>query len=167
MAVMTFVEAQRYANEISSSYELIAELNDFLDLPKSNLTQSYQRSVNKSSGYISGKLSTALTGKRPQEALLVGAVLVVGWLGAKTYDMIRNYMLDISKEEARRDLMQVYSKLTVQKSLLEDKLQECTRALQGRYSATKEKIDEAETRKKQCEEFLRRVQAHQGSINQF
>jgi len=167
MATMTLMEIRQYESEIKDTNQLIAELNAYLSLSeKFDTTERYQQFISDKASLIGAKL-TQVWQRRPDEAVVAALFLGACWVVAAGYDGVRNAMLAISKEEARKKLVPLYSELAIQKSLLEKKLREYTRTLQGRYNDTEEKLDEAETRKKQCEEFLRRIQACQNSINQF
>ena len=112
---MSKVNLNALYKEVDTLNDLINRTNKSLGQPVSNLTDSYSVKLTQYSTPIKYQLAKAVSGKRWDQAVLIGGIIGGIYVGAKGVDAVRNVA---AENKAKKKLAGYYQELIVKQGLL-------------------------------------------------
>jgi hypothetical protein len=135
---MSNVNLNALYREVDTLNDLIKRTNKALGQPVSNLTDTYSVKINQYSTPIRHTLAKAVTGKRWDQALLLGGIIGGVYVGAKGIDAVRNAA---ANTKAKQKLAGYYQELIAKQGLLiEEQSKLIDRLVQLRDEEQEEKL---------------------------
>ena len=112
---MSKVNLNALYKEVDTLNDLINRTNKTLGQPVSNLTDTYSTKLTQYSTPIKYQLAKAVSGKRWDQALLIGGIIGGVYVGAKGVDAVRNVA---AENKAKKKLAGYYQELITKQGLL-------------------------------------------------
>jgi len=112
---MSKVNLNALHREVDTLNDLIKRTNKALGQPVSNLTDTYNVKLTQLSTPIRYQLTKAVTGKRWDQALVIGGIIGGVYVGAKGIDVVRNAA---AKKKSKKALSGYYQELVAKQSIL-------------------------------------------------
>lgn len=144
------------SKEAASLSSLINEANSALNVPVSNLRQSFVDSITKSSAssYIAVRLSKCLQSGDIKTIVMSGAALGAAFVGAAGIDFARN---TISKTRARNAIAGYYQELAVKNGLIIQEYQKLLKELHTNTNLLQSERDELQAKCDKLESLCTRI----------
>lgn len=101
--------------EVDRVAGLINETNNLLDEPVSHMRKDFENSISKSAPKIAARLGVLTSKGRIEEAVIGGAILGIGWVGATAIDGIKNAQ---ASSQMRQTLIKYYQELAVKQTFI-------------------------------------------------
>lgn len=143
MSDINLEELSKQANEL---FSLVDDTNKALNMPVSHLRQDYERGFSRAAPRVAVQLQKTISKGRIEEAVIGGAVLGLGYLGAAVIDAARNGW---AKKNACEKLAAYYQELVSKQNMLIDaqkeqfdKMLKANRELNAGAETYKRKYDE-------------------------
>ena len=104
------ISVESLIENVEELYELAKLTECKINVPISELSKDFSRSFERNAPKIGAKFANLTSRGRIDEALIVGAMLGVAWLGANVIDLTRNTIATKKAEEA---LLPMYKEIAV------------------------------------------------------
>lgn len=144
------------SKEAASLSSLINEANSALNVPVSNLTQSFVENItdSKITYLIASKLSECIRGGDIRNIVVGGVMLGTAFVGAAGIDFARN---TISKTRARNAIAGYYQELAVKNGLIIQEYQKLLKELHTNTNLLQSERDELQAKCDKLESLCTRI----------
>lgn len=112
---MSEINLESLSTRTEELFSLIEDTNRALSLPESHVRQDFEKSISRAAPKLAVQLQKTISKGRIEEAVIGGAIIGVGYIGASVFDLVKN---GIAKKEAKERLIAYYNELMVKQNKL-------------------------------------------------
>lgn len=160
MANVNIDELSKRSEELMA---LITETNTTLGLPQSHVREDFQNYISTSGAKnaVAFQLSKAVSSGKPEQAIIVGGILAVAYVGAAGIDLVKNTS---AKNKARQALMGYYQELVAKNGLLIKAQQDIIEELNHKQTKTFSEVQALKARLNEVTAIIARMADLRGKV---